>query len=77
VRKDFVYCLRNKSTNFFLFSISDDDFLDFCDLFVACMVLQKQIERIDGKKENIIVPSVAMNKIREREQSGIGNKNCM
>jgi len=41
------------------------------------MVLQKQIERIDGKKENIIVPSVAMNKIREREQLGIGNKNCM
>jgi hypothetical protein len=41
------------------------------------MVLQKQIERIDGKKENIIVPSVAMNKIRAREQSGIGNKNCM
>ena len=44
--------------------------MDFCDLLVACMILQKQIEHIDGKKENILVPSVAMNKIREREQAG-------
>ncbi len=68
-----VYEKANFAFNFVL----DDDFIDECDLFVACMVLQKQIERIDGKKENIIVPSVAMNKIRAREQSGIGNKNCM
>jgi hypothetical protein len=34
------------------------------------MILQKQIEHIDGKKENILVPSVAMNKLREREQAG-------
>ncbi|CAF3410412.1 unnamed protein product [Rotaria sp. Silwood1] len=49
----------------------DDDFTDDCDVLVACIILQKQIERIDGKKENIIVPSVAMNKIREAEQAAI------
>jgi hypothetical protein len=55
-----------------LFSILiDDDFTDFCDLFLACIILQKQIEHIDGKKENIIIPSVAIRKIREREQAGI------
>jgi hypothetical protein len=37
---------------------------------VACTILQKQIEHIDGKKENIIVPSVAMAKIREKEEAG-------
>jgi hypothetical protein len=40
-------------------------------LFLACIVLQKQIERIDGKKENIIIPNVAIKQIREREQAGI------
>jgi hypothetical protein len=37
---------------------------------VACTILQKQIEHIDGKKENIIVPSVALAKIREKEEAG-------
>jgi hypothetical protein len=48
----------------------DDDFADFCDLFLACIILQKQIERIDGKKENIIVPSVKMNEIRQAREAG-------
>ena len=48
----------------------EDDFIDFCDLFLACIILQKQIERIDGKKENIIVPSVRINAIREQELVG-------
>jgi hypothetical protein len=60
-----------EKANFVFIFVLDDDFIDECDLFVACMVLQKQIERIDGKKENIIVPTVAMNKIREIEQAGI------
>jgi hypothetical protein len=38
---------------------------------MACIILQKQIEHIDGKKDNIIIPNVAMNKIREKEQAGI------
>ncbi len=61
----------NEKANFAFIVVLDDDFIDECDLFVACMILQKQIERIDGKKENIIVPTVAMNKIREIEQAGI------
>ena len=42
--------------------ILDEDFVSDCDLLLACTILQKQIEHIDGKKENIIVPSVAMAK---------------
>ncbi len=47
------------------------DFVDDSDLLVACIIVQKQIEHIDGKKENIIVPTVAMKKIRDIEQAGI------
>jgi hypothetical protein len=43
---------------------------------VAAIILQKQIEHIDGKKENIIIPNVAINKIREREQEGIYSTVC-
>jgi hypothetical protein len=39
------------------------------DLLMACTILQKQIQHIDGKKENIVIPSVAMKQIREREQA--------
>ncbi|CAF0798928.1 unnamed protein product, partial [Didymodactylos carnosus] len=34
-----------------------DDFVSDSDLYMACLILQKQIEVIDGKKENIIIPS--------------------
>ncbi len=50
--------------------IVDDDFVSECDLLMACTILQKQIEHIDGKKENITVPSVAMKRVREKEQAG-------
>ncbi|CAF3489758.1 unnamed protein product [Rotaria sp. Silwood1] len=50
--------------------LKHEDFVSDSDLLMACTVLQKQIEYIDGKKENIIVPSVAMAKIRERNQAG-------
>ena len=39
------------------------------DLLIACTILQKQIDIIDGKKENITVPSVAMKRIREQHQA--------
>ena len=35
------------------------------------MILQKQIDRIDGKKENITIPNVAMDQIRQKAQEGI------
>jgi len=41
---------------------------------MACSILQKQIEHIDGKKENIIIPSIKMKKIREdaeKERAGM------
>jgi hypothetical protein len=52
-----------------LIGILGEDFVSDSDLLMACTVLQKQIQHIDGKKENIIVPSVAMKQIREREQA--------
>ncbi|UJR15697.1 hypothetical protein I4U23_002631 [Adineta vaga] len=41
--------------------IKHDDFVDDCDLLVSCIILQKQIIFIDGKKENILIPSQAIN----------------
>lgn len=46
---------------------SGDDFHSDVDLLLACTVLQLQIQYIDGKKENILVPRIAMNKLREKE----------
>ena len=50
--------------------VLDEDFASDCDLLMACIILKKQIERIDGKKENIFVPSVVMRKYRENMQTG-------
>ncbi|UJR15699.1 hypothetical protein I4U23_002633 [Adineta vaga] len=50
--------------------LKHDDFISDTDLFVACNILQKQIQYIDGKKKNIIIPSVALRKIFERKQTG-------
>jgi hypothetical protein len=47
----------------------EDDFVSDCDLFIACVILQKQIDHINGSKENIIVPSVRMKLIRQKEQN--------
>ena len=51
----------------------DNDFESDIDLFVACTILQKQIQCIDGKKDKIIVPSVALRKVEESEQTGNDN----
>jgi hypothetical protein len=55
----------------FLYFLIDEDFATNSDLLIACMVRQKQIEYIDGKAENIIVPSECMRKLRKKEQTGI------
>jgi hypothetical protein len=52
---------------FFNIVFSEDDFVSECDLLVACLVLQKQIEHIDGKKENIVIPRLRMKYFREGE----------
>ncbi|CAF2473108.1 unnamed protein product [Rotaria sp. Silwood2] len=36
--------------------IKHDDFASDCDLYIACLIRQKQIEYIDGSEENIIIP---------------------
>ncbi|CAF3751417.1 unnamed protein product [Rotaria sp. Silwood1] len=51
--------------------LKHDDFPTDCDLLIACMVLQKQIEHINGKKENIIIPSIQMQKIHEKEHEKV------
>jgi hypothetical protein len=38
---------------------------------MAYIIIQKQVEYINGKKENIIVPSIAMKKVRDQERTGI------
>ncbi|CAF0949907.1 unnamed protein product [Adineta ricciae] len=48
-----------------------DDFHTETDLFVACMILQKQIEIIAGKAENIIVPSERLKKLSANSELGI------
>ncbi|CAF1264680.1 unnamed protein product [Didymodactylos carnosus] len=53
--------------------LKHNDFVSDCDLLMACNILQKQIEHIDGKKENIIIPSVHMKTLREQaEKERIG-----
>ncbi|CAF5123208.1 unnamed protein product, partial [Rotaria sp. Silwood1] len=46
--------------------IKCDDFVSDNDLYVACLILRKQIEYIGDKKENIIIPSIKMKQIREQ-----------
>ncbi|CAF4194835.1 unnamed protein product, partial [Adineta steineri] len=48
--------------------LKQDDFISECDLYIACLILQKQIEHIDGKKENIVIPSIKMKQIREQNE---------
>ncbi len=58
----------------YLFACLDDDFASDADIYMACLILQKQIEHIDGKKENIVIPSIKMKKIREdaeKERAGM------
>ncbi|CAF1173065.1 unnamed protein product [Adineta steineri] len=49
--------------------LKQDDFTSDTDLLIACIVLQKQIIHIDGNKENIIIPSMKMKSVREKEQT--------
>ncbi|CAF4085447.1 unnamed protein product [Rotaria sp. Silwood1] len=49
--------------------LKHEDFVSDSDLLMACTILQKQIEYIDGNKEHIIIPIVTMRKNREREKA--------
>jgi hypothetical protein len=46
----------------------EDDFVSECDLFIACLIRQKQIEHSGGKKENIVIPRIKMKQIRQRAE---------
>lgn len=50
-------------------SFLDDDFTNTIDLYIACVILQRQMAVIHGNKENILVPSVQMRRIRETNQN--------
>jgi hypothetical protein len=53
------------------------------DLYIACQIRQKQIELIDRKKTNIIIPSIALKDIYEQRQISLlkqsysGNKKIL
>lgn len=53
-----------------LYIYLDDDFASDCDLFIACVILQKQIDHINGNKDNITIPSIKMKLIREGGEIG-------
>ncbi|CAF2926476.1 unnamed protein product [Rotaria sp. Silwood2] len=54
--------------------IKHDDFVSDCDLYIACLILRKQIEHIDGKKENIVIPSIKMKQMREQNETEISQQ---
>ena len=43
-----------------------DDFASDCDLYMACLIRQKQIQHIDDNEKNITIPSVKMNQIQQK-----------
>ncbi|CAF1518266.1 unnamed protein product, partial [Didymodactylos carnosus] len=43
-----------------------EDFPDDSDLHIACLILQKQIDVIDGKKEKIIIPYKKLQEITDK-----------
>ncbi|CAF1059699.1 unnamed protein product [Adineta ricciae] len=53
--------------------LKQDDFASEIDVYVACLILQRQIDCINGNKENIVVPNVRMKSIREKEQPRSSN----
>ncbi|CAF0794885.1 unnamed protein product [Rotaria sp. Silwood1] len=46
--------------------LKNDDFVSECDLYIACLILQKQIEHISIKKEKVVIPSIKVKEIREQ-----------
>ncbi len=47
----------------------EEDFATDFDLYMACLILQRQIKHIDGKLENIVVPNVWMIKWKENQRT--------
>ena len=63
IKREFINkTLSPISLKYFLL---DDDFACEVDLYIACLILRKQFEYIDGKKENIIIPSIKMKQLKE------------
>ncbi|CAF1009867.1 unnamed protein product [Didymodactylos carnosus] len=48
-----------------------DDFETDGDMHMACVILQKQIQIIDGKKENIVIPSQKLREITEKNKQEV------
>jgi hypothetical protein len=55
-------CEKTKFFLFYFFFIGND-----CDLFTTRFILRKQIGQISGEKENIVVPRMTMEQIRDGE----------
>ncbi|CAF3583567.1 unnamed protein product [Rotaria sp. Silwood1] len=51
--------------------IKHEDFVSKYDLFIACVILQKQIEHINGGKENIVIPSIKMQQIKTQTEKTV------
>ncbi len=46
----------------------DDDFVNDCDLRIACEIVEKQIEIIDKQKKDIVIPSISLKEMYEKGQ---------
>ncbi|CAF1255260.1 unnamed protein product, partial [Didymodactylos carnosus] len=44
-----------------------EDFVTNNDLFIACVILQKQIDVINGNSENVVIPKQKLNDINQKQ----------
>jgi len=59
---------KTKKYSFCFFIYLDDDFVNDCDLRIACEIVEKQIEIIDKQKKDIVIPSISLKEMYEKGQ---------
>jgi len=69
LKRQLIYTYLSNINLIIFFSYLGDDFKTDTDLYIACLILQKQIDRINGNKDNIVIPSVKMKQIRDGIQT--------
>ncbi|CAF2377764.1 unnamed protein product [Rotaria sp. Silwood2] len=54
------------------------DFIDGCDLSIRCEIIKKQIEHIEIKKKDVVIPSIALKELyQNRQQSCNGEQSSL
>lgn len=60
--------IREKDNNLYFLFIGDD-FRSELDLYIACLILQKQIEHINGDRTKIIVPREKLKQLQKSHET--------